>query len=278
MLTDIDHFETIDCEDDWEALLLESRLIKDYRPKYNSMQLDGKTYPYIAVTIKDEFPGVFVTRSPGDKEFRGSKLFGPFASSGALNNAVHMLQTIYKFRTCSLDIREDDKTNRFFRPCLLHAIDRCSAPCANRISRPDYRSEIDQFLKFMQSKRSVMLRDLKQQMETASKNKDYEEAARIRDQKDAIDKLSDRTKHEEAWQSEVTIFASDPVDSMRALEKVLHAKGALRCIEAFDIAHLQGTETVASKVCFIDGRPHKEGYRRFKIQTAKNDDYMSMRK
>ena len=277
MLAEVDHIETIDCEDDWEALLLESRLIKDYRPKYNSMQLDGKTYPYIAVTIKDEFPGVFITRSPGDKEFRGSKLFGPFASSGALNNAVHMLQTIYKFRTCSLDIREDDKTNRFFRPCLLHAIDRCSAPCANRISRSDYKSEIDQFLKFMQSKRSVMLRDLKKQMEMASKNKDYEEAARIRDQIHAIERLSDRTKHEEAWQSEVTIFASDPVDSMRALEKALHAKGALRCIEAFDIAHLQGTETVASKVCFVDGRPHKEGYRRFKIHTSKNDDYMSMR-
>jgi excinuclease ABC subunit C len=277
MLVEIDFIETIDCEDDWEALLLESRLIKDHRPKYNSMQLDGKTYPYIAVTVKDEFPGVFVTRSPGDKEFKGAKLFGPFASSWALNNAVHMLQTIYKFRTCTLAIREDDKTNRFFRPCLLHAIKRCSAPCANRISREEYKSEIDQFLKFMQSKRSVMLRDLKNKMEEASKQKEYEEARRLRDQINAIERLSDRTKHEEEWQSEVTIFASDPAESIRALRKALGSNEDLRCIEAFDIAHLQGTETVASKVCFVDGRPHKDGYRRFKINTATNDDYMSMR-
>ena len=277
MLAEINDVETIDCEDDWEALLLESRLIKDHRPKYNSMQLDGKTYPYIAVTVKDEFPGVFVTRSPGDKEFKGAKLFGPFASSWALNNAVHMLQTIYKFRTCTLVIREDDKTNRFFRPCLLHAIKRCSAPCAIRISREEYKSEIDQFLKFMQSKRSVMLRDLKNKMEEASKQKEYEEARRLRDQINAIERLSDRTKHEEEWQSEVTIFASDPAESIRALRKALGSNEDLRCIEAFDIAHLQGTETVASKVCFVDGRPHKDGYRRFKINTATNDDYMSMR-
>jgi excinuclease ABC subunit C len=277
MLAEIDRVETIECEDDWEALLLESRLIKDHRPKYNSMQLDGKTYPYIAVTIKDEFPGVFVTRAPGDSEFRGAKLFGPFASSGALNNAVHMLQSVFKFRTCTLNIKEDDKANRFFRPCLLHAIKRCSAPCANLISRDAYRVEMNQFLKFMQSKRSVMLRDLRKQMEVAAQKKDYEEAGRLRDQLHAIEKLSDGTKHEEAWQSEVTIFATDPAASMRALEKALHAKGELRCIEAFDIAHLQGTETVASKVCFVDGRPYKEGYRRFKINTATNDDYMSMR-
>ena len=277
MLAEINDVETIDCEDDWEALLLESRLIKDHRPKYNSMQLDGKTYPYIAVTVKDEFPGVFVTRSPGDKEFRGAKLFGPFASSWALNNAVHMLQGIYKFRTCTLTIREDDKTNRFFRPCLLHAIQRCSAPCANRISSKEYKSEIDQFLKFMQSKRSVMLRDLKKKMGCASEEKEYEEAGRLRDQIHSIEKLSDRTNHEEEWQSEVTIFASNPVDSIHALKKALRVSADLRCIEAFDIAHLQGTETVASKVCFVDGRPHKEGYRRFKINTAQNDDYMAMR-
>ncbi|MDP6542171.1 MAG: excinuclease ABC subunit UvrC [Phycisphaerales bacterium] len=277
MLPEIDFVETIDCEDDWEALLLESRLIKDHRPKYNSMLLDGKTYPYIVVTIKDEFPGVFVTRSPRDKEFRGAKLFGPFASSGALNNAVLFLQTVFKFRTCSLTIREDDKSNRFFRPCLLHAIGRCLAPCANRISRAEYQSEIDQFLKFMLSKRSAMLRDLKKLMDDASHNKEYEEAGRLRDQIHAIEKLSDRTKHEEEWQSEVTIFAANPADSMRSLAKALHAGRELRCIEAFDIAHLQGSETVASKVCFVDGRPHKDGYRRFKIKTANNDDYKSMR-
>ncbi|MDP7009337.1 MAG: excinuclease ABC subunit UvrC [Phycisphaerales bacterium] len=277
MLGVIDHIETIECEDDWEAVLLESRLIKDHRPKYNSMQLDGKTYPYIAVTVKDAFPAIFITRSPGDHEFRGAKLFGPFASSGVLHHAVHLLQTIFKFRTCSLSIQQDDPANRYFRPCLLHAINRCTAPCANRITQEAYKAAIDQFLKCMHSKRSVILRDLQAQMELASSNRNYEEAGKLRDQIHAIQALGNRTKHEEAWQSEVTIFASNPVDSMRALTKALNATRELRCIEAFDIAHLQGKETVASKVCFVDGRPHKEGYRRYKIRTSTNDDYMSMR-
>jgi excinuclease ABC subunit C len=114
-------------------------------------------------------------------------------------------------------------------------------------------------------------------MGCASEEKEYEEAGRLRDQIHSIEKLSDRTNHEEEWQSEVTIFASNPVDSIHALKKALRVSADLRCIEAFDIAHLQGTETVASKVCFVDGRPHKEGYRRFKINTAQNDDYMAMR-
>ena len=122
-----------------------------------------------------------------------------------------------------------------------------------------------------------MIRDLRVQMQEASTNKEYERAGRLRDQIKAIEKLSERTRHESEWQSEVTIFATDPAASLRSLQRVLGTKSELRCIEAFDIAHLQGSETVASKVCFVDGRPYKEGYRRFKIRTATNDDYKSMR-
>ena len=141
MLEEIDHIDIIECETEWEALLLESRLIKDHRPKYNSMQLDGRTYPYLVVTSKDEFPGIFVTRTPTDPQFKGAKLFGPFTSVGALHESIHMLQSVFKFRTCSLDIKSDDPSNRFFRPCLLHAINRCSAPCANRSSKKQYKED-----------------------------------------------------------------------------------------------------------------------------------------
>ncbi|MAI67411.1 MAG: excinuclease ABC subunit C [Phycisphaerae bacterium] len=277
MLQEIDHIETIECETEWEALLLEARLIKDHRPKYNTLQLDGKTYPYLAVTMKDDFPGIFITRSPSDPEFKGAKLFGPFTSSGALHRSIHMLQSVYKFRTCSLDIRADSTSNVFFRPCLLHAINKCSAPCANKISKEAYREDVDGFLRFLISKRSVMLRELRARMDIASKNKSYEEAAGIRDQIEALVKLDERASNDVEWQSEVTVFAQDPADGMHALQKALGAANDFRFIEAFDIAHLQGGETVAAKVSFVDGRPHKEGYRRYKIKTASNDDYMSMR-
>jgi excinuclease ABC subunit C len=277
MLPEIDHIETIECETEWEALLLEARLIKDHRPKYNTLQLDGKTYPYLAVTMKDDFPGIFITRSPGDIEFKGAKLFGPFTSSGALHRSIHLLQSVFKFRTCPLDIREENPSNTYFRPCLLHAIKRCSAPCANKISKEAYREEISGFLRFLTSKRSVMLRELRTRMDDASKNKKYEEAASIRDQIDALNKLDDRASKDVEWQSEVTVFAQDPTKGIRALQKALGVTHELRFIEAFDIAHLQGGETVAAKVSFVDGRPHKEGYRRYKIKTATNDDYMAMR-
>jgi excinuclease ABC subunit C len=277
MLQEIDHIDTIECETQWEALLLEARLIKDHRPKYNTLQLDGKTYPYLAVTMKDDFPGIFITRTPSDKEFKGAKLFGPFTSAGALHQSMHMLQSVFKFRTCPLNIVEDDSTNKFFRPCLLHAINRCSAPCANKISKDAYREDIDGFLRFLTSKRSVMVRELRVRMEQASKNQEYEEAAVIRNQIDALAKLDDRASNDVEWQSEVTVFAQDPSAGMRKLQKALGTSGAMRFVEAFDIAHLQGGETVAAKVSFVDGRPHKEGYRRYKIKTASNDDYMAMR-
>ena len=277
MLQEIDHIETIACETEWEALLLEARLIKAHRPKYNTLQLDGKTYPYLAVTMKDDFPGIFITRTPSDLEFNGAKLFGPFTSAGALHQSMHMLQAVFKFRTCPLTIREDNPENKFFRPCLLHAINRCTAPCANKISKEAYRADIDGFLRFLTSKRSVMVRELRLRMEKASKNKEYEEAAAIRDQIEALAKLDDRGSNDVEWQSEVTVFAQDPTAGMRKLQKALGASGEMRFVEAFDIAHLQGGETVAAKVSFVDGRPHKEGYRRYKIQTATNDDYMAIR-
>ena len=277
MLQEIDHIETIECETEWEALLLEARLIKDYRPKYNTLQLDGKTYPYLAITKQDDFPGVFVTRTPSDKQFKGAKIFGPFTSSGALNQSIHMLQTVFKYRTCHLDIKEDDPSNTFFRPCLLYSIGRCSAPCANKISVSEYSSAMDQFIRFLTSKRSVMLRELRTKMDEASSSKEFEKAGVFRDQIKSLEKLDDRSNHDVIWQSEVTIFAKDASVGIRALQKVLGVVGDMRFIECFDIAHLQGGETVGAKVSFMDGRPYKDGYRRYKIKTATNDDYMSMR-
>ncbi len=273
--------EVIECEGEWEALLMESRLIKDIRPRFNDLLTDDKTFPYLVITTRDEFPGVFVTRTPSDPAYRGAKIYGPFTSVYALRDAVQLLQRVFKYRTCTLDIRADDPRNASFRPCLLHAIGQCTAPCANRISKEAYRSDINRFIRFLGSKRSVMIRELRKEMEAASAKLDFERAAALRDQVRAIEKLDEREKRNLGaatdWQPEVTSFAVDPSAGLRSLQKTLGLDTAIRCMEAIDIAHLGGGETVGSKVCFIDGRPFKNSYRRYRIRNAGNDDYMAIR-
>jgi excinuclease ABC subunit C len=273
--------EVIECEGEWEALLMESRLIKDIRPHFNDLLTDDKTFPYLVITTRDEFPGVFVTRTPSDPAYRGAKMYGPFTSVYALREAVQLLQRVFKYRTCTLDIRADDPRNTRFRPCLLHAIGQCTAPCANRISKEAYRGDVKRFIRFLGSKRSVMIRELRKEMEAASTKLDFERAAALRDQVRAIEKLDEREKRNLGaatdWQPEVTSFAIDPSAGLRSLQKTLGLETGIRCMEAIDIAHLSGGETVGSKVCFIDGRPFKNSYRRYRIRNAGNDDYMAIR-
>lgn len=279
MLDVVVDFDTIPCESEWEALLMEARLIKDIRPKFNARLTDDKTFPYLVVTMRDAFPGVYVTRTPTDDAYKGARILGPFISGPSLREAVRLLQRVFRYRTCTLDIQPGDPKNRFFRPCLLHAIEQCTAPCANHITPEAYREDIDRFLRFLESKRSVMLRELTKEMEAAAAELAFERAAVLRDQIRAIEKLGEREKNarESVWQPEVTIFATDPRGSLRSLRKTLGLEQEIRCMEAIDIAHLGGGETVGSKVCFIDGRPFKEGYRRYRIRTVENDDYMAIR-
>jgi excinuclease ABC subunit C len=280
LLSCIAEFEVIELESEWEALLAEARMIKDLRPRFNVMLTDGKSYPYLAITVKDDFPGVYVTRDPADARYRGARIFGPFTSGRDIREAVDVMQRIFRFRTCHLDIQENDPGNRYFRPCLLHAIKQCTAPCGERVAKNAYAADISRLLRFIGSQRSTVIRELKSSMQESSAAQRFEEAATLRDQLRAIERLGERAANQEearAWQPEVTIFAHDPSAALRSLQRSLGVDEPIRCIEAIDIAHLGGTETVGSKVCFLDGRPFKEQYRRFRIKTAGNDDYASIR-
>ncbi|MEX0774411.1 MAG: excinuclease ABC subunit UvrC [Phycisphaeraceae bacterium] len=270
-------FDTLECEGEWEALLAENRLIKDLHPRFNSHLTDDKTYPYLAITLRDDFPGVYITRQPSAPEFKGARVLGPFTNAYALRQSMQMLQRVFKFRTCHLEILDADPKRRFFRPCLLHPIKQCTAPCGARISKEDYRADIDRFIRFLESKRSVMLRELRQEMEQASAELLFEKAATLRDQIQAIEKLDERGSRRQGWQPEAEAFVTDPRKGLESLRKLLGIDGPIRCIECIDIAHLQGNETVGAKVCFIDGRPLKNEYRRYRITSAENDDYSSIR-
>lgn len=267
---DIDFLE---CDTEVDALLQEARLIKDIQPPHNVQLKDGKTFPYLEITTGDDFPGVYVTRQP---RIEGSKLYGPFISAGALRDAVNALQKVFRFRTCELEIRQDDERRRFFRPCLLFSINRCTAPCADRVTRDDYRRDLERLKRFMASKRSVVLREMQKEMQAAAEALDYEEAARVRDRIRAIERLALSGDAAEDVQPEV--FQVDPRQGLERLAKVLELEKAPRIIEGIDIANLQGEESVGALVCFIDGKPFKSGYRRFRIRSvAGQDDYAMIR-
>ncbi len=267
-------FEVIQTDSEVEALLAENRLIKDIQPKFNARLMDDKTYPYLMVTTDDEYPGVYITRQPRTK---GVKLYGPFTSVYSLKEAVQHLQRAFKFRTCHLEIREDDAKKRFFRPCLLYAIHQCTAPCADKIPEHAYREDVNRLLKFLDGNRVAVIRELDKEMKQASAALQFERAARLRDEIKALNALGHRAAKgdQEYWQPEA--FVTAPQEGVAALQEALALPEPPRIVEGIDIAHLQGGEMVGSKVCFIDGVPFKDGYRRYKISHGQgNNDYLSL--
>lgn len=268
-ICDIDYLE---CESEVDALLAESRLIKDVQPKHNKDLKDDKTFPYLMITTREDFPRVELTRTPPTS---GVKLYGPFASAGALRGAIQVLQRIFQFRTCTLDINADDSAWKWFRPCLLASIKQCTAPCNLRISKEDYRNDIRRLQTFLDGGKKRLLGQLRNEMTTASKELQFEKAAKLRDEIKMLEQLDERGELDTHVQPEV--FYTDPKKGMNGLQKVLKLEKPPRVIEGVDIAHLGGNETVASLVQFIDGLPFKPGYRRYRIKDVKGvDDFRSI--
>lgn len=269
MVTKVESVDFLETANEVDAVLQEARLIKDIRPPYNTDLIDDKTFPYLEITTGEDFPGVYITRKPRPK---GTRLFGPFTAVKDLRSVLVVLQKIFKFRTCKLEIKKDDQKRKFFRPCLLYSIKQCVAPCASKIEKQEYKKIISDLVKFLRSKRSTILRQLKKQMAEASESFEYEKAAMYRDRIRLIERLDQRGTPDEHVQPEV--FAADPTEALSQLKDILKSPEPIRIIEGIDIANISGAEAVGSLVKFIDGKPFKNGYRRFKIKTVKGiDDY-----
>ncbi|MEM6330397.1 MAG: excinuclease ABC subunit UvrC [Planctomycetota bacterium] len=267
---DIDY---MDADSEVDALLLESRLVKDIQPRFNKELRDDKTFPYLQITTHEDFPRVEITREPKSS---AAKLYGPFTSVYALRGALQVLQRVFKFRTCSLDIEADDERWRWFRPCLLASINQCTAPCNMRIGKEEYRRDIARLRTFLEGGRTKLLREMHAEMQEASAELRFEKAARLRDEINLLERLDERGELEDDVQPEV--FYVDPKKGLAGLQKVLKLPEQPRVIEGVDIAHLGGNETVASLVQFIDGLPFKPGYRRYRIREVDGvDDFASIR-
>lgn len=184
MVSLIDHFEYIVVDNEAEALILECNLIKKNRPKFNVLLKDDKTYPYIKIDIKSDFPGVYITRRVIND---GSKYFGPYANPGAAKEMVDFIKQKYKIRQCR---NFKERT----RPCLNYHIKRCMAPCMGYVTKEEYRKQIDEIIDLLEGKTEKILKELDEKMKLASEKLDFEQAAYIRDRKLAIERASAKQK------------------------------------------------------------------------------------
>ncbi len=232
LIPEIRDIDFVPTDSEVDALLLEARLIKDIQPRFNSNLKDDKTFPYLQITTHEDFPRVEFTRTPLDK---GAKLYGPFTNAKKLRGTISIMQKIFRFRTCTLDIDEDDEKWRWFRPCLLASINQCTAPCNLRISKEDYKRDVQRLRMFLDGKKDRLIKELNSEMQEASKERKFERAARIRDEIKALEDLHLRGDLEEHAQPEV--FYIDPKKGLAGLRKTFRLPDLPRVIEGVDIAH-----------------------------------------
>ena len=236
-----------------EALLVESSFIKEKQPKYNVAFRDDKSYPFIKVAGEEPFPRLFIGRG----QEPGIKTIGPFANAALLKQAFRAIRRIIPFRTC----RTLPK-----RACLDYYLKLCPAPCEGRITPEQYQEDLSQVFRLMEGRKEEVLRELEGRMQAASKERRYEEAAKIRDQISGLIQLTARPRR------------LIPSEALADLQSLLKLPCFPSRIEAFDVSNIYGREPVGSMVTFVDGKPWKDGYRRFKIKTVPGiDDYAMMR-
>ncbi len=205
-----------------EALLLEANLIKRYRPRFNVRLKDDKSYPYIKVTLGDDFPRIERTRKlPND----GSRYFGPYASASSVDEAMNLVRRLFPFRTCTIDIREGERA--LARPCLLYHIKRCQGPCIEAISRAAYRRDVAQVELFLEGKAETLLAGLRHEMHVASEGEQYEKAAVVRDKIRSIERTMESQKMAAFARTELDLVAMARRDDQAAVQLFVVRNGKM---------------------------------------------------
>ncbi len=210
MVRQIERFEYIITDSELEALILECNLIKEHRPKYNTMLRDDKSYPYIRVTLGEDFPRVlFSHQMKKDK----SRYFGPYTSGSAVKETIELLRKLYALRTCRRSLPKDIGKER---PCLNYHIHQCMAPCQGFISKEDYRQRIDQAIAFLNGNYQPILKELEQKMQEASEAMNFEKAIEYRDLVRAVQQIAQKQKitHADMEDKDIIAMASDGEDAV----------------------------------------------------------------
>lgn len=264
------------CESEREALLLERRLINEHQPFFNVLWKDGKTYPYVKITMGEDFPRLITTRR---KVRDGGAYFGPYPKVTPVRALLRYLwkQRLFPLRPCRWDFSEAKPLDkRKITACLYYHTKECPAPCAAKISKTEYRGIAERALLFFKGQYADLRGKFEAEMKEAAAALDYERAAQLRDNVQALSQMGERVR--------VRAVEADQVGGHTArtqmvtdLQKALMLSAPPVHIECFDISHFQGHQTVASMVCFSGGKPNRDHYRKFKIRdTAGIDDFKSM--
>ncbi len=262
------HLEFIETSSEIEALLKETELIKKYRPKFNILMRDDKSYSYVIVT-RDAFPRMLVIHKTalGDKKW--GRTIGPFTSGSALRTTLKLLRRIFPYCTCMTPHK---------RPCLNAQIGRCLAYCCTihdirNTQHKKYRKNIRNIFAVLSGKKKGLLSQLKKAMRLASRAESYERAAKLRDQIDGIENIFQHRQLIEVRLQSDKWIAIEP-----HIRTLLGAVKSISRVEGYDISNISGAHATGSMVVFIDGKPAKAEYRKFKIKTVHQANDVGMLK
>lgn len=210
MVTHIARFEYIITDSELEALVLECNLIKEHRPKYNTMLMDDKTYPYIKVTVNEEYPRVMLSRQL--KKDKG-KYYGPYTSAGAVKDTIDLIHKLYQIRTCSRSLPKDLGKDR---PCLNYHIKQCAAPCQGYISREEYGKNVGKALDFLNGNYGPLIKELEEKMKAASDSMEFEKAIEYRELLNSVRQIAQKQKitHSDMEDKDIIALASEGEDAV----------------------------------------------------------------
>lgn len=252
-----------------EALLLESKLIKEFQPRYNVSFRDDKRFLMLKVNLNDPIPNFSFARLKKDD---GARYFGPFVNAGALRNTLALVRKQFNLRGC----RVFTPTEADYKHCLYAHLKYCTAPCINNVTREQYLEQVNAACDFLAGQCSEMREQLEGEMRKAAAAQDYEKAADLRDLLKDLERTTKRTEKFERVPYSLPV-AINPENDLAALADVLGLVAPPQRIEGFDISNISGTFAVASLVSFKNGRPDRANYRRFKIKSVEGqDDFASM--
>ena len=247
-----------------DAVLLEGKLIKEFKPRYNISFKDDKRFLLLKVNLKDPIPRFTLTRLRQDD---GARYFGPFANSGAIRRTMTMVRQKFSLRGC----RPLTPNKHDYKHCLYGHLKHCTAPCIDNISTEDYLKQVEAACEFLTGQSQEMEKDLKKMMQKAAETLDFEKAAELRDMLQDLKKATQKTGKFSRLPYKLPL-AIDPVSDLTELRKVLSIRKIPVRIEGFDISNISGTFKVASMVRFRNGRPDRSNYRRYKMKTVQGQD------
>ncbi|MDE7246539.1 MAG: excinuclease ABC subunit UvrC, partial [Lachnospiraceae bacterium] len=245
MVQQIARFDYIVTDSELEALVLENNLIKEYSPKYNTMLKDDKTYPYIKVTMGEEYPRILLSREMKKDK---SKYFGPYTSAAAVKDTIDLMNKLYQLKTCNRRLPRDMGLER---PCLNYHIKQCAAPCQGYISKEEYRARIDQALDFLNGNYKPMLRELEQKMTEASEKMEYEEAAGYRDLYNSVKSVAQKQKITDSNGEDKDIIAMAGEEHDAVVQVFFVRDGKLIGREHFYMTHVEDCDNAQILLDFV---------------------------